>query len=163
MGMNLFEINARIEEAFEAAVDMETGEIINDAAYAALDALQMEFGTKTEDILLWIKNLTAEAEALKKQKQTFADRQSKAEKKAESLKQYVAKALNGEKFKTERVSVTWRKSETVEYVGDVLTLPPECIRLKDPEVNKDALKKLLKAGAEINGAELVSKNNMLIK
>ena len=136
---------------------------MNEEAYAQLDALQMEFGQKTENILLWIKNLTAEAEALKKQKQTFADRQSRAERKAESLKNYVSRILNGEKFKTERVSVSWRKSETAEYAGDVMALPPECIRVKAPEVNKDALKKALKDGAEINGAVLVTKNNIQIK
>lgn len=161
--MNLFEINERIEAAFEAAVDMETGEIVNEEAYAQLDALQMEFGQKTENILLWIKNLTAEAEALKKQKQTFADRQSRAERKAESLKNYVSRILNGEKFKTERVSVSWRKSENAEYVGDVMALPSECIRVKDPEVDKAVLKKLLKSGVEINGAALVEKNNIQIK
>lgn len=161
--MNLFEINDRIEAAFEAAVDMETGEIVDEVAYEQLDALQMEFGQKTENILLWIKNLNAEANALKIQKLTFADRQSKAEKKSESLKRYVSKALNGQKFATERVSVTWRKSETAEFVGDVLTLPPECIRMKDPEVDKTALKKALKSGLEINGAVLVEKNNIQIK
>ena len=31
--MNLYEINSQIMAAFEAAVDMETGEIINEAAY----------------------------------------------------------------------------------------------------------------------------------
>ena len=161
--MNLFEINARIEAAFESAVDMETGEITDELAYAELDALQMEFGQKTENILLWIKTLTAEAKALKEQKQVFADRQSKAEKKAESLKRYVAQALAGQKFATDRVSVTWRKSETAEYVGDVMLLPAECIRVKEPEVDKTALKKLLKAGTEIEGAVLVEKNNMQIK
>lgn len=161
--MNLFEINDKIEAAFEAAIDMETGEIVDEVAYEQLDALQMEFGQKTENILLWIKNLNAEANALKIQKQTFADRQSKAEKKAESLKCYVSKALNGQKFATDRVSVTWRKSETAEFVGDIMTLPPECIRMKEPEVDKTALKKALKAGAEINGAVLVEKNNIQIK
>ena len=161
--MNLFEINDKIEAAFEAAIDMETGEIVDEVAYEQLDALQMEFGQKTENILLWIKNLNAEANALMIQKQTFADRQSKAEKKSESLKRYVSKALNGQKFATDRVSVTWRKSETAEFVGDIMTLPPECIRMKEPEVDKTALKKALKSGAEINGAVLVEKNNIQIK
>ena len=161
--MNLFEINDRIEAAFEAAIDMETGEIVDEVAYEQLDALQMEFGQKTENILLWIRNLTAEAKALKEQKQIFADRQSKAEKKAESLKRYVTQVLDGQKFATDRVSVTWRKSETAEFVGDIMTLPTECIRVKEPEVDKSALKKLLKAGTEIDGAVLVEKNNIQIK
>lgn len=33
----------------------------------------------------------------------------------------------------------------------------------DPEVNKTELKKLLKAGTEIPGAKLVTRNNMQIK
>lgn len=64
--MNLYGINSQIMEAFEAAVDMETGEIINEAAYEALNRLQMEREEKIEGILLWIKNLTADANALKK-------------------------------------------------------------------------------------------------
>ena len=64
--MNLYDIDQAIEAAFEDAIDMETGEIVNEEAYKALDSLQMEFDQKAEGVLLWIKNLTAEAESLKK-------------------------------------------------------------------------------------------------
>lgn len=160
--MNLYEINSQIMAAFEAAVDMETGEIINEAAYEALNRLQMEREEKIEGILLWIKNLTADANALKKEKQAFADRQAAAERKAESLKRYVADALAGEKFQTERVSVTWRKSEAAEFTGNIALLPPSCIRVK-PEVNLAELKQRLKGGAIIPGARLVVRNNIQIK
>ena len=96
--MNLYAINDLITQAFESAVDMETGEIVNADAYEALDSLQMAFDKKAEGILLWIKNLTAEAEALKKEKQAFAERQSAAERKAESLKKYISGVLCGNKF-----------------------------------------------------------------
>lgn len=146
--MNLYEINSQIMAAFEAAVDMETGEIINEAAYEALNGLQMEREEKIEGILLWIKNLTADANALKREKQAFADRQAAAERKAESLKRYVADALAGEKFQTERVSVTWRKSEAAEFTGNIALLPPPCIRVKT-EVSLEELKRKLKEGAII--------------
>lgn len=161
--MNLYEINQQIMEAFEAAVDLDTGEIVNEQAFDALNELQMQLDGKIENILLWIKNLSAEAEALKKEKQAFADRLSRAEKKAESLKRYVAGILNGEKFSTERVSVTWRKSEVAEYIGDLSSLPEEYLRRKEPEIDKTALKKVLKAGEVIEGASLVTRNNMQIK
>lgn len=161
--MNLYTINDLIIRAFESAVDAETGEIVNEEAYEALDGLQMIFAKKTEGILLLIKNLKAESEALKKEKQVFEARQKAAENKAESLTRYVAKILNGEKFKTERVAVSWRKSETAEYTGRIEDLPEECIRLKAPELNKTELKKLLKEGTKIPGAELLTKNNIQIK
>ena len=160
--MNLYEINSQIMAAFEAAVDMETGEIINEEAYEALNGLQMERGEKIEGILLWIKNLTADANALKREKQAFADRQAAAERKAESLKRYVADALAGEKFQTERVSVTWRKSEAAEFTGNIALLPPPCIRVKT-EVSLEELKRKLKEGAIIPGARLVVRNNIQIK
>ena len=161
--MNLYAINDLITQAFESAVDMETGEIVNADAYEALDSLQMAFDKKAEGILLWIKNLTAEAEALKKEKLAFAERQSAAERKAESLKKYISGVLCGNKFQTEKVSVTWRKSEAVEYAGNVYDLPEELLKYKEPEINKTELKKRLKAGEVINGAELVYRNNMQIK
>lgn len=64
--MNLYEIDARIMEAFEAAVDEETGEIVNEEAYAALDALQEARDEKIENVLLWIKDLKSDAEQLQK-------------------------------------------------------------------------------------------------
>lgn len=161
--MNLYEIDSRIIMAYENAVDQETGEIINDEAYETLNMLQMEFEQKTEGILLWIKNLLAEAEALKKEKQAFEERQKSVENKATSLKKYISNLLNGKKFMTEKVSVSWRKSETVEFTGEIMSLPAECIRLKEPEVNKTELKKMLKNGETIPGATLVLKQNIQIK
>ena len=127
--MNLYEINAALMQAYDDAVDQETGEIIENEAYKAIDGLQMALEEKTENVLLWIKNLQADAEALKKEKMAFADRQARVEAKAESLKKYVSGILNGQKFQTARVSASWRKSEAVEYVGNVNALPDSCIKI----------------------------------
>lgn len=161
--MNLYEINAALMQAYDDAVDQETGEIIENEAYKAIDGLQMALEEKTENVLLWIKNLQADAEALKKEKMAFSDRQARVEAKAESLKKYVSGVLNGQKFQTARVSASWRKSEAVEYVGNVNALPDSCIKIADPVVDKTALKKLLKSGAEIEGARLIARQNLQIK
>lgn len=161
--MNLYDIDNAIMDAFERAVDPDTGEITDQLAKNEMDNLQMQMDEKLEGILLWIKNLNAEAEALKKEKMVFASRQSAAERKVESLKRYVSGVLCGEKFNTEKVSVSWRKSQVAEYTGDVEKLPENCIRYIPAEVDKDALKKLLKSGAEIANARLVEKNNIQIR
>lgn len=161
--MNLYEINAALMQAYDDAVDQETGEIIENEAYKAIDGLQMALEEKTENVLLWIKNLQADAEALKKEKLAFADRQARAEAKIESLKKYVGEVLDGQKFQTARVSASWRKSEAVEYVGNVSDLPDDYIKIADPVVDKTALKKALKNGEEIEGARLVTRQNLQIK
>ena len=161
--MNIYDIDARIMEAFEAAVDEDTGEIVNEEAYAALDALQEARDKKIENVLLWIKDLKSDAEQLKKEKQALEARQKATEKKFESLTEYVKRALGGAKFQTSRVAVSYRASKVVEYIGSVNTLPEEYLRRKEPELNKVAIKEALEKGIEVPGASLVAKSNMIIK
>ena len=54
---SLYEIN----EAILSCIDLESGEIIDEAA---LEALQMQRDEKIENVGLWIKNLVAESSAL---------------------------------------------------------------------------------------------------
>ena len=117
--MNLYEIDARIMEAFEAAVDEETGEIVNEEAYAALDALQEARDEKIENVLLWIKDLKSDAEQLKNEKKVLEARQREAERKAESLQEYVRSSRQAEwqcrtvparRLNTSEISMHFRKS-----------------------------------------------------
>ncbi|WP_432629017.1 siphovirus Gp157 family protein [Brotaphodocola sp.] len=160
---DLYEIDQAITDAWLSAVDPETGEIIDEEAKTALDALEMEKGQKVENILLWAKDLRAKSGAIKAEAKNMTARANEKDALADKLEEYAARALAGEKFETTRVKVTWRKSQVVEYTGLVEDLPKECIRQKLPEVDKAELKKLLKAGAEIPGAKLVTRNNMQIK
>lgn len=159
---SLYEINNELVDAFARAIDPETGEIINEQALEELEKLQMAFDCKVENVALYIKNLTADAEAYKKEKMAFAERQQQAEKKVESLKKYLSKALAGEKFTTERVAVSFRKSESVNVL-DMSKLDDDYLKYKDPEVDKTKVKKALKAGVALQGVELVTNNNIQIK
>ena len=64
---NLYELTAQLEN-FELEVDEETGEITN---LDELDALQLERDEKIENIALWVKNLTADAAAIKAEAQNL--------------------------------------------------------------------------------------------
>lgn len=157
--MTLFDINKAILE-FDYEIDEETGEIMN---AEALDALQLAREDKIEGVGLWIKNLQAEAEAVKKEKDAMAERQRRLEKKAESLKDYLAYALQGEKFSTPRIAMSWRKSESV-LIPDEALLDDRFVNItmiKKPD--KKLIKDTLKAGREVPGAELVTKQNLQIK
>ena len=104
--MKLYEIDNAIMDC----VDMETGEIID---IERLSALQMERDQKIEGIGCWIKNLLSDAKALKEEKDNLAARQKVAENKAASLKEFLSKYLDGEKFKTAKDLVIFRAGTRV--------------------------------------------------
>lgn len=153
--MNLYEIDQEIMNC----VDMETGEIIDPAR---LDELQMDRDTKIENIACWIKNLYADAEAFKTEKQSFADRQKAAENKAESLKKYLTNYLAGQKFSTPKVAISFRKTSSVN-VTDISQLPEEFLKFADPTPDKTAIKNAIKAGTAVTGAEIVEGQSISIK
>lgn len=68
----------------------------------------------------------------------------------------------GEKIKTSKVAIGWRKSESVQINAEAF-LPDEYLTYKEPEPNKVAIKKALKAGTLIDGATLVTTNNIQIE
>ena len=153
---SLYDIDTRILNL----TDNETGEILDEQAF---EALQMERNEKLENIALWVKNLTREAEALKAEEKAFYERRKSAENKAESLKRYLNSALKGQKFNTTKVAISYRKSTAVEV--DETKLSDKWLREIPASyvVDKIEITKALKAGELVDGATLVEKNNLSIK
>ena len=153
-----------IDEAILNCIDLETGEIIDTEQ---LDKLTMEREAKLENVACWIKELKAEAEAIKAEKQTLAERQKVAENKAESLKKWLAYALDGQKFKTSKCSISYRKSEAVEVteegLNNLIKEHGELLTYKAPEPNKTAIKQALKDGLSVQGVQLVQNTSTIIK
>lgn len=159
--MTIYEIDNEIM----SCIDMETGEVIDTDK---LNELQMERDAKVENVALWIKELKAEAEAIKNEKQALAERQRVAENKAESLKNWLAYALNGEKFKTAKCSISYRNSESVEVTEEGLEAlmreHEDLLTYKAPEPNKKAIKDAIKNdGLTVAGVQLVQKTSTIIK
>ena len=162
--MNLFEIDDAIARCIKLEnsdnyVDTETGEIIDTAA---IEQLEMDRDTKIRNIACWIRNLESDEKQLAEQERIFRDRKNACKNKKESLKSYLAAFLNGAKWKNNEVSISWRKSTAVE-VTDIHKLSNYYLKYKEPEVNKTLLGNDLKAGIKLDGALLVSKNNMSVK
>lgn len=156
-----------IDKAITECIDWETGEIVD---FEKLSQFQMERGEKIEAVALWVKNLVSDAEAYKKEKDAFAERQKSAEDKAKRLKIWIGQALNGEKMTTDKVAISFRKSESVEIQDEnefVCMATNEglehLLSYKEPTPNKPEIKAAIKNGAKIAGAELVQKQNITIK
>lgn len=157
--MTLYEIDKALAD-FEFEIDEESGEILN---AADLDELQMAREDKIEGISLWVKNLEAEKEAVKHEKDNFADREKRLGKKIDSLKGYLTYALDGQKFSTPKVAISFRKSESV-LIKDEYLIPDEyCEFTMVRKPNKKNLKDALKHGKELMGVELLEKQNISIR
>lgn len=156
--MNLYEI----DEAIMNCVDAETGEIIDEEQ---LSRLQMERDEKIENVALWIKNLNADAEAFNAEKKAFEVRQKEAENKAKFLKGWLSRCLAGSAYKSTKVTISFRRSESVQIndIDAIADFDTQYIRYAEPTADKMAIKKALKDGIAIPGAELVESQNIQIK
>lgn len=157
--MNLYEIDLSIQNL----VDPETGELRD---YEAFEALHMEREAKIENLCLWYKDLTAEAKAIKDEIDVLSKRMNVAVKKADNIKKLLSTVLNGEKFKTAKTSVSYRKSSSVElddsFTGWAKVNAPQLLRFSEPTPNKTAVKEYLASG-EIPCARIVEKKSISIK
>lgn len=152
--MKLYEIN----EAILACVDPETGE----ADPEKLDELMLMREEKLENLALWVKDLKAEADAIRAEEKVLAERRQAKERKAESIKKYLEKELAGQKFETSRAVCSFRKSQKVE-ITNLDKIPDDYLRYSAPTADKAAIKAAIKDGIDIEGAELVDSVTMSIK
>lgn len=152
--MTLYEIDQRILDL----IDTESGEIADEQAF---DLLQMEKSEKLESIALAYKNFEADAAALAEQEKSFAERKSRAKKKAERCKKLLERGLAGQKMETIFASVSYRKSVAVEITD--LDALPFVFTTTEIKPNKVKIQAAIDSGEIVPGAQIVTRNNIQIK
>ena len=152
---NLYDINSEIL----SCIDAETGEIID---VERLQALQMEREQKVENVALWYKNLLSDAAQYAEEESRFKAKKQRAQAQAERLKEYLFGSLAGEKYKSSRVSISYRTTPRV-IVDDVLDLPPQFVKFAAPEPKKSDIMAAIKNGEEVRGAHVESNASIIIK
>ena len=172
MGMTLYDIDAQIAALDGAAeddmlIDEETGELVSVAQ--ALDALRMEREAKLENVACWVKNLSAEADAIREEENRLVKRRKAAETKAANLKSWLLAAMTREdgttdKLKTGRVAVSVKRNPPSTVVDDEEMLPWEYKTVKQIVAqDKAAIKAAILAGEEVPGAHLEYGRSVVIK
>lgn len=161
---SVYELDAKISSCIqldeEHIVSVDDGEILN---LQQFEALQMERGQKIEGMCCYIKNLMAEAVAYEAEEKRMRERRAAKEREIDRCKGYLAGVLYGEKFETPRCKISWRKSEICNVLS-MEEIPDEYKRTKvTVDADKTAIKKAIKAGAEVPGAEVIQKLNMTLK
>lgn len=162
--MKIYEIPGALRELLDRLdADPDTGEVDGEAlaAYAEYNAAAAE---KLEGTACYVRELKAEAGAIKAEEERLAKRRKALENKSERLKAYMMPALEamGGKVKGVMASVRIGKSQAVT-VFDIDALPDAFKHVKttiDPD--KVALKKALKSGEVIPGAALEDRQSVVI-
>lgn len=157
--MTIYEIDAAI-----TALADEYGDI---ADFETFDALMMQRNEKIENVALWIKNLVAEAKAIKEEEDRLRKRRQAAETKIENLKGYLDHALQGAKFETARCAISNRKSKSIatdpDFVAWAIANRDDLLLFKAPEPCKTAIKEALACGEKLPHVEVRETNNIIIK
>lgn len=154
--MTLYEIDNEIM----SCIDLETGEVVD---LDRLEELQIERDKKIENVGCWIKNLDADAKAIKEERDALYERQKAAEKKADSLREWLRRALNGQSFSGVRCAVRFRASEAV-VIEDAALIPKKyLVKTVKVDPDKKAIKEALANGLKVKGAAIEQRLNVQVK
>ena len=161
----LYAINFDIDRLTEELVDNDG--VINEEILAELDKLEMDRRTKVENCLCAVVNLRAEAAAIRAQEKILSERRRRAETQADGILVYLSNQMEGERFESPRVSLSWRRSQAVEVDAgaDLHWNEDQFFRFARQEVivNKKALSEAMKAGEEIPGVRFVERVNPIVR
>lgn len=161
--MKLYEI----DQAIEALVDPETGEILD---FDAFEKLQMDRDQKIENMALKLKNLTAEAKMVKEEEERLSKRRKSLENDAARLKDYLSRILDGEKFKTARCSVSYRGSKSLQVVDSSATVEwlienghNDLVAFAAPTFSKNDVKAMLQIGIAVPGVVIAENTSLTVR
>lgn len=167
----IYRLDDQIAIALETAYDPDTGELLD--GITDEDLCQMvkditaDFDTKIDSIASDVKNLDAEAEALAVEIANLTERKRRVVNRRDRDKRLLAYLLNGQKWKNERHSISFRRSEEVVVDEDFIewaeAYAPGLLNVKPPEPRKQEIKNAIKAGTYFDHAHLEEHNNIVIQ
>lgn len=168
--MKLYELRREYEDLSNL---WETGEIPDEAARDTLEGIVGEAEEKADNIACMVKNLNAEAKAMKEEEDRLSERRKALEHKADYLKKYLLDNLTlmGLKsVKTARNAISVRQATPQvivenedQFVAWATMEHEEFLKITPPAPNKTAIRDALKNGEELPGAKLEAKPYITIR
>lgn len=160
---SLWEIDERLMN-YQMEFDPDTGEWVNEDEW---EAIQMDKTEKIKNTIKVIENKIALKAAIKAKIKGLTDRFKTLDKEIDYLKARVGASLGYEKFETDEVKVTFRKSESV-VIPDESKVPAEFMEYKSTaSPRKDDIKKYLKSiegsDEKCDWASIETKQNLQLK
>lgn len=167
--MKLFDLAPAYAQAMEIVDQMTQDGCTPDEIEEAMKIvgqIEADLNTKTLNIASWIRNLDAEAKAIKEAEDAMAKRRKAANAKADRLRSYLLYGLKEagvSKVQFPHFVVSIKQNPESVKIAEGVKLPEEFLRYVDPEPNKAAIKEALKAGREVPGCLLERGEKLEIK
>lgn len=130
----------------------------------ALSQIIGDIGEKLEGYAMVLKNIESDIAGIKSEEKRLADRRKAMESNLARIKENMADALltvEGNRVKTEKFTFSFRKSTSVQIENDA-AIPPQFIKV-ERTISRSELAKALKAGEQIEGAQLVENQSLSIR
>lgn len=167
--MKLFDLAPAYEQALAILAQMEDDGCTQDELDEALRIVQEiegSFQDKCRNIAAYIKNLQADADAIKSAQDAMDKRRKSITAKADRMRAFL---LSGMKLAgVDRVEfpefvVSHKLNPEAVKIADGAQIPAEYLRMPEPEPNKTAIKEALKHGKIIPGCTLERGEKLEIK
>jgi hypothetical protein len=168
--MKLYELSKDYENLILA---IENGDIPETAIADTLESITSLLDEKADNIACWIKQLTAEAEAIKAEEDKLKARRTAKLNRAERLTEYLAECLTNAgrtKIETARNVISFRKTpEKVvidnesAFVEWAQSHADGFLNYGKPTINKTAIKDYINGGGQLEGVRMESSQNIAIK
>ena len=162
--MNLYQLADCMKSVEDAVNDGASPEEVA----AALASIEEDIKTKCVQVAYFIRNLSADAEALKSEEARLSARRKETENHIERLKKYLADGMsenNLSKAGDGIINVTRGKPRPILVIDSEIDIPDDYRRIKtETSIDKKSLLADLKEGKEIQGASVgESKPSITIK
>ena len=164
--MNLYKIDKAYLDVIENgfSFDDETGEVLFDESM--IDQLEGEFYDKIDNICAYIKNQEALKAGISEEVKVLNDRKKSTDKKIDYLKKLITDSMERrevKKIETPRNRISFRKSVSVNVLDENQIDGSYFVEKVERKLDKKTLLADLKNGVEVDGAELLEKQNIQIK
>lgn len=157
--MNLYELSLSFQEVQNMDLDPE---VMKDT----LDSIGGTFENKAENMAKLIRNLESDRLAYKEEEDRLKTKRQAVENKLEWLKTYLKdcmKLIGKTKFKSGMFNFSIQKNPVSVNINNKKILPEDYLIPQPPKVNNTLLKKALKDGIEVPGAELKQTEGLRIR
>lgn len=161
----LYELNNELMMLLIMAEDPETDA---EALMGSMEAVMGEVEIKADGYAKVIKQLEADMEAIKTEKDRLIKRSKAIENNILRMKQVLQTSMelaDKPKFKTELFSFNIQNNpaSVVIDTDDVFSIPEDYLTYKDPEPNKKAIKEAIQNGETFNFAHLEQSKSLRIR
>ena len=166
---SLYHITEEVRRALDDLEDMlEEGHIDDETFRDTVEGVEGLFDDKALAVAAFCRELEAHAKAIKEAKTSMEKRQKSAENKVKRLKAYLLDsmvAVGKTKVESPELSVSIRNNRASVWIDGDPTIIPDEYRSEETtiKIDKAALYRALKGGAEIDGARLVPSQSVVIR